>query len=203
MSLVRCTDVHGIVLVIRETLGQMCKTLDMDIDLESIDYIASAARAMEREMNFEGRDCEADNEHMQAIRFVVSAIYFDGSSVIDESKLEVIAHKSRCSFLDVTQDELQTAGRSQVLHNKQMVSSPNQLVVGQTYFWFVNEKPEVLIELDEIREDGWIAFYVLTGPFRLRKAIPLSACGVLPYPDGLWNIWNWLERVGPRPKQDK
>ncbi len=194
MALIRCDDLNAIILVIRKSVHQVSSVLGVEIDPDSVDYIASAAKAMEGEISFEGNDCDADDEHKQAIRFVLSAVDFCGVPIVDELILEMLENKDRCSFTGFSEQDLSKIGREQIVHNSAMVVSPKQLKKDYTYFRFVDEKPASLLVVVEVKNRS-LVFYDPLDIFKLRQELSLSSVGIMPYPNGTWNVWNWLEEA--------
>ncbi len=200
MALVRCDDTPRVIEVIMETLLCLKEKMHLFIDLDKVDRSTSAVRAMYQEEDFEGSEDDANDEHKQAIRFVLAAVDFDGFPVIDPAVFETMYHKERCSYLEVSEAELAVAGESQLVRNNLMITKVERVQVGQTYLQYINEKAVSLIIIDEIR-DGYFIFHYSDDQTKVGFPLAFSSCGLVAYPNGTWNIWGWLERVGPKKKK--
>ncbi len=173
-------------------------------EMESVDFVNSAVRALEGEKLFDGA---ADLEMVvfaRACRFALAAVDFEHNPIIvlDEDlhlaeylKLD----EGACAFLSASGvDHSVPVGDKQAIHSDLMVTSPDQLVVGSTYFQFHCGMPYRLIVVDSVDlVKGMINYHEPGKTHGNYDVCSMRDYGMLPYNWGQkgWNRVNWLETV--------
>jgi hypothetical protein len=178
----------------------------IEVDLNLVNYSVSALGALEREYidGPEEEDGTTDGLRKKGIRFALAAVDFEGAEVIsiEESVCFDVYLKSRsgsCAFWgDGYKVEDAWSGKNQIVHSDLMVTSMDQIKVGNTYFEYRKGCVKRLIKIESIDSDnGWIYFIdVCNKDDNNMVAFKAADRGIEPYKEGNWDIANWLE-MGP------
>lgn len=172
----------------------------LEIDWEKVDLNLSALHALEKDFlneNLVEDDLQTpEGLNKKALRYALSAVYFDGSPVISDEPLFMGSIGNQGDSFAFWDDDVPTDnadyGKKQVVHSDLMITSIDQIRLHTQFLEYRHGKPcrRLLI-------DGLDGVLITVTDLVIWKPDVLSArdYGILPLSRGRWNVTNWLEPI--------
>lgn len=186
--------------LIYDTLTRLNLMGMVDVDLASVNFSSSAFRALEREY-LEGPEEEDNTDEglmKKGIRFITSAVYLDGSPVMNADnpiEIEDVTDDGEDSFAfwnDEDGTDNAGFGKKQVVHSDLMITNIDQIRLHTQFLEYRNGKPRRRILVEGL--DGVLICYIDLANWS-RGVLTAKDYGILPLERGRWNVTNWLEPI--------
>lgn len=179
--------------LIRDILSLLNSRGTIEVNLSQVDFSTSAFRALEREYldGSEEKDNTTDGLVKKGVRFVMSAVYLDGSPVMSTDT--PIETDGSFAFWDGEAGTDNAGyGKKQVVHSDLMITRIDQIKVHTQVWEYRNGKPGRRLLIDGL--DGVL---ITVTDLATWETDVLSArdYGISSFDRGKWNVANWLETV--------
>jgi len=178
----------------------------MKIDIDAVDYRNSARRVLDAEPD--ELDTSALGIKKRAVRFVLAAMYPGGVPVIDyrvldrweiaeetiHLEIEKLLELDPGSFVYWEPDVMLEYRSQQVVHSDLMITSPDQLVIGDSYLRYFSGNLGQLFVLKAIDLEAGV-LKIRAQKMDIDTYICLADIGVVESKMGGWHPANWIESL--------